>query len=98
MRARGSTGAIVSSRPFNAVMVRVLEEVHNASEESSGGVTVGRTLVMSSEWSISTTSSRCLTYVDDLCLMVSAEKPNELIERTAEMIGCVDVLWRSTAC
>ena len=26
-----------------------------------------------------------VTYVDDLCLIVSAEKPNELIERTAEM-------------
>ena len=27
-----------------------------------------------------------VTYVDDLCLMVSAVKPDELIERTAEMI------------
>ena len=27
-----------------------------------------------------------VTYVDDLCLMVSAEKPDELIERSAEMI------------
>ena len=27
-----------------------------------------------------------VTYVDDLCLMVAAEKPDELIERTAEMI------------
>ena len=27
-----------------------------------------------------------VTYVDGLCLMVSAEKPDELIERTAEMI------------
>ena len=27
-----------------------------------------------------------VTYVDDLCLMVSAEKPDELIEGTAEMI------------
>ena len=34
-----------------------------------------------------------VTYVDDLCPMVLVEKPNELIERTAEMIRCVSTCF-----
>ena len=77
---------------FNAVMVRVLEEIHRCSEEMAGsvmvplavGLNVGDVLRVFDCDDVVPVSD--VTYVDDFCLMVSAEKPGELIERTAEMI------------
>ena len=75
---------------FNAVMVLVHEEIHKGSGEMSGGMVpfaAGQNI-----WDVprvvgcdDIAPASDETYVDDLCLMVSAEKPNELIERTAEM-------------
>ena len=68
---------------FNAVMVQVLEEIHKSSGEKPGSVMVpfaaGQNI-----GDVPRVSD--VAYVDDLCLMVSAEKPNEFIEKTAEMI------------
>ena len=77
---------------FNAVMVRVLEKIHRCSEEMAGSVMVplavgqniGNVLRVVDCDDVVPVSD--VTYVDDLCLMVSAEKPDDLIERTAEMI------------
>ena len=70
---------------FNAVLV--LEEIHHCSEEWAEGVTdplaVGQTsgdvLRVVGCGDVAPVSD--VTHVDDLCLMVSAEKPDELIER-----------------
>ena len=73
-------------------MVRVLEEIHKSSEELSGSVMV-LLAVDQNIWDVlrvvdcdDVVLVTDVTYVDDLCLMVSAEKPDELIERTAEKI------------
>ena len=76
---------------LNVVMVTVLEEIHKGSGEMSGGMVpfaAGQNIgyvprVVGCDDIVPASD---VTYVDDLCLMVSAEKPNELIERTAEMI------------
>ena len=77
---------------FNAVMVRILAEIHNANGESPGGVVVpyvaGENICdvdCVAGFDASTRVSD-VTYIDDICLMVAAEKPEQLIERTAEMV------------
>ena len=74
---------------FNAVMVRVPEEIHRCSEEWAEGVMVplavgqniGEVLRVVDCDDVAPVSD-----VDDLCLKVLAEEPDELIERTAGMI------------
>ena len=77
---------------FNAVMVRVLEEIHRCSEEVAGSVmvplAVGQNIgdmfrVVDCDDVVPVSD---VTYVDDLYLMMSAAKPDELKERTAEII------------
>ena len=77
---------------FNAVMVQVLEEIHSYSEEMAGSVmiplavrqNIGDVLRVVDCDDVVPVSD--VTNVDDLCLMVSTEKPDKLIERNAEMI------------
>ena len=72
-------------------MVRVPEETHRCSEEWAEGVMFPLALAQNIEDVLRVVDCddvplvSDVTYVDDLCLTVSAEKPDELIERTAEM-------------
>ena len=102
-----TTRGVVPGNPmtdllFNAVMVRVLKEIHRCSEEWAEGVMVplavsqkiGEALRVVDGDDVAPVSA--VTYVDDLCLMVSAEKQDELIERTAEIVGvptCSGQAW-----